>query len=51
MKLDFNDIKLLVELKFAKIKFKNMDILLNSFKRMAYCYVVFKLELNTYFDP
>ena len=50
MKLDFNDIKLFIDLKFVKIKFKNIKILLNSFKRMAYCYVVFKLEINTYFD-
>ena len=51
MKLDFNDIKFFLELEFVKIKYKNMGGLLNSFKRKTYCDIVFKLGINTHFDP
>ena len=51
MKLDFNDIKFFLELEFVKVKYKNMGGLLNSFKRKTYCYIVFKLGINTHFDP
>ena len=32
IELDFEDIKFYTELNFVKIKFQNMNILLNSFK-------------------
>ena len=40
IELDFEDIEFYTELNFVKISLKKNDILLNSFKRWAFCYIV-----------
>ena len=49
IELNFEDIKFYTEFDFVKISFKNMSILLNSFKIGIFCCIVCKLGVNAHF--